>query len=155
MQRGPGPVLLFTLTLSLLSLLPGCAARPANAPSSELEPDTVEAAQAQIEDARRALGMPRAAPSGSTAAAADAPPPPPPDAAKQSSSSAAPSGGEAEYDAQRAACGSSCNAIASMRRAVAALCRIAGNTDNRCVDAKQTLDASEQRVASCGCQATR
>jgi hypothetical protein len=38
-----------------------------------------------------------------------------------------------------------------MRRAVAALCRMAGEADARCEDAKHTLSESEQRVAACGC----
>jgi hypothetical protein len=38
-----------------------------------------------------------------------------------------------------------------MRRAVTAICRIAGDTDARCEGAKQTLVDSESRVKTCGC----
>jgi hypothetical protein len=38
-----------------------------------------------------------------------------------------------------------------MRRSVEALCRLAGDGDARCVDARGTLARSEQRVARCGC----
>jgi hypothetical protein len=38
-----------------------------------------------------------------------------------------------------------------MRRAVAALCRMTGEEDARCEDAKKTLNESESRVARCHC----
>jgi hypothetical protein len=48
-------------------------------------------------------------------------------------------------------CTQSCRALSSMRRAVSALCRMTGDTDNRCSDARRTLSESESRVAGCHC----
>jgi hypothetical protein len=49
-------------------------------------------------------------------------------------------------------CGQSCKALSSMRRAVSALCRMTGDTDSRCADARKTLQDSESRVvATCHC----
>ncbi len=51
-------------------------------------------------------------------------------------------------------CVSPCIALASMRRAVAALCRMTGDGDARCLDARRTLAASENRVSQtsrCSC----
>jgi hypothetical protein len=48
-------------------------------------------------------------------------------------------------------CASSCRALSSMRRAVTALCRMTGDEDTRCSDAKKTLSQSESRVARCHC----
>ncbi len=48
-------------------------------------------------------------------------------------------------------CASPCRALASMRRAVGALCRMTGADDARCLDAKRTLSESEGRAASCSC----
>lgn len=48
-------------------------------------------------------------------------------------------------------CSQSCRALSSMRRAVSALCRMTGDEDARCSDAKKTLEQSESRVARCHC----
>lgn len=52
-----------------------------------------------------------------------------------------------------ATCQRVCVAIASMRRSVDAVCRLAGDDDDRCSRARGTLDRSEGRVrdAGCGC----
>jgi hypothetical protein len=44
-----------------------------------------------------------------------------------------------------------CRALTSMRSAVTALCRMTGNEDARCVDAKRTLADSEGRISPCSC----
>jgi hypothetical protein len=49
------------------------------------------------------------------------------------------------------ACAGPCRALASMRRAVTALCRMTGDTDDRCAAAQRTLKDSEAKVASCHC----
>ncbi len=51
----------------------------------------------------------------------------------------------------RGRCASACRAIASMRRAGAAVCRLAGDDSDRCTKAKETLTDSEKRVAACAC----
>jgi hypothetical protein len=38
-----------------------------------------------------------------------------------------------------------------MRRAVDAICRMAGAQDARCLDARKILKDDEARVAPCGC----
>ena len=49
-------------------------------------------------------------------------------------------------------CASPCRALASMRRAVDALCRMtAGSDDTRCRDAKRTLEDSERLIKACAC----
>lgn len=49
-------------------------------------------------------------------------------------------------------CASPCRALASMRRAVDALCRMTDDDDERCTEARRTLRESTERVASCGCR---
>ncbi|WP_394825228.1 hypothetical protein [Pendulispora albinea] len=119
-------------------------------------------------------GTPRAeqsAPAPASPAPASVPPPPPPASApsvpparapvskpmpSESSSESVPSGSKSSesYHANKSApdpCSTPCRALTSMRRAVEAICRLAGNADARCTDAQKTLAASEQRVASCRC----
>ena len=104
------------------------------------EPRTVEEAQEQIARAKERLeagGRTVAAEKSSTEATARA------DQASQSRREERPAD----------TCGSPCRALASMRRAVEALCRMTGDTDDRCVDAKRTLDENTTRVPSCRCEA--
>jgi hypothetical protein len=109
------------------------AAAPAAKTEAEPEPTTLEEAQAQLDRARTELGGAPAAPASPMA-------PAPAEASSERASG---------YSADP--CASSCRAIASMRRAVSAICRMAGDSDARCTDAKATLSQSEQRVASCHC----
>jgi hypothetical protein len=48
-------------------------------------------------------------------------------------------------------CETSCRALASMKRAADAICRMAGEGDARCGDARKKVEASTARVAACGC----
>ncbi len=50
-----------------------------------------------------------------------------------------------------AVCAGRCKALASMKRAVDALCRMTGESEARCVSAKRTYDASSTRIADCSC----
>lgn len=52
-----------------------------------------------------------------------------------------------ETDCQRM-----CRAFASMQRAQTALCRMAGEDDPRCTEAKKVVEDNAKRVAQCGCQ---
>lgn len=107
-------------------------------------PTTVEEAEEQIARAKAELeGEPRAKTEADGLSAA---PPPPPPAAESRTAEPSPTGERAEP-----ACASPCRAIASMRRAVEALCRLAGESDDRCAGAKRTLEGSEARVAACKC----
>jgi hypothetical protein len=49
------------------------------------------------------------------------------------------------------ACTTPCRALASMRRAVGALCELTGEADARCTEAKKTLAESSSRVGACTC----
>ncbi|MDF2692440.1 MAG: hypothetical protein K0S65_823 [Labilithrix sp.] len=98
------------------------------------EPRTIEEAEGQIARARASLeGTSKAAESSA------------PRAEK------APSSDVAREEKAVDTCGSPCRALASMKRAVEALCRMTGESDTRCVDAKRTLDESGHRVATCRC----
>ncbi|HVJ91158.1 MAG TPA: hypothetical protein VM580_15250, partial [Labilithrix sp.] len=48
-------------------------------------------------------------------------------------------------------CEHSCRALSSMKRAVEALCRMAGDADDRCLAARRTLTSSTTRVLPCRC----
>jgi hypothetical protein len=143
------------------------------------EPMTIEEAEQQIAAARAELAG--HGPAGAGGAAADsagrfapapaAPPPPPaaepspsPSPSPPSSSPSPPASDSPSSTsklpskaAPRATtnaddrCGTPCRALVSMRRAVTALCRMTGNDDTRCVDARRTLTDSQARIAPCSC----
>lgn len=132
----------------------GGAAGEAGAPAAKSpdavrtsEPGSIEEAQAEIAAAQAQLGgsggSSRFAPAPGAAPAAGASKPPATAPAPPSADTARPSAEDR--------CGSPCRALASMRRAVTALCRMTGNEDARCTDAKRTLVDSEGRVAPCSC----
>ena len=104
------------------------------------EPKTVEEAQKQIADAVADLN------GRSALKASDQPKAEP----------APTAGGNApreEYSADAAMnqCVSPCRALASMKRAVEALCRMTGEADTKCVDARKTLADNVGKTASCKC----
>ena len=132
----------------------GADSTPAKAPAQERhdkaledealsEPRTIEEAQDRIAQASAALEAKGDAKASSESAPQAEPP-------------TAPQGGATAPGAPRReredTCGSPCRALASMKRAVEALCRMTGDTDDRCVDAKRTLGESTSRVASCRCE---
>jgi hypothetical protein len=138
-------------SLSLLVLTAACVAAcggaaPAKSPEASESmdraapeprtPRTIEEAQDQIARARASLD-------GSKTKATE---PSAPSAEK------APQGGAVREEKPVDLCGSPCRALASMTRAVEALCRMTGDADNRCVDARRTLDESTARVSSCRCE---
>jgi len=49
-------------------------------------------------------------------------------------------------------CESACKAFSSLRRAAAAVCRLAGESNERCARAKALVKANEARVSSCACE---
>lgn len=53
--------------------------------------------------------------------------------------------------AQETECARMCRAFASMQRAQTALCRMAGDDDTRCAEAKKVVEDNAKRVAHCGC----
>lgn len=148
-------VLLLSISILGLAACGGAIdASPVKAPSQERahtaeapEPRSVEEAQEQIARARADLEARSSSPAAqatgteSQKAASDR---------HQYSPSAGASARE-EHGGIADACGTPCRALASMRRAVEALCRMTGDGDNRCVDAKRTLSESSARVSSCKC----
>jgi hypothetical protein len=48
-------------------------------------------------------------------------------------------------------CNRLCRALGSMRRSVDGVCRLAGDGDSRCRDARETFTERQQRVAGAGC----
>ncbi|HEY3817911.1 MAG TPA: hypothetical protein VGL81_12105 [Polyangiaceae bacterium] len=126
----------------------GCAAAPAAAPTTAApgsakeesrEPATIEEAQAQLEQARAQLAG--QAPAGPSAAGTGA-------TVESSVSGGATSAAESPPPSK---CGNACGAVSSMRRAVDAICRLAGDADARCTDARKTLKDGEAKVTGCGC----
>lgn len=137
-----GGVLRVGLLLVPLSLAAcGGAQSPAGAspPAAEpvFAPTTIEEAEAQIREAEAALGRGEA-PEVATAGAA-------------TSRAAADDAVAAEPKDRRDPCRTSCRALASMTRAVEALCRMTSDADARCAKGRATLAESQARAASCGC----
>jgi hypothetical protein len=112
----------------------------------EPDPTSIDEAEQRIAHAKAALGVapdaapPRAAPSAHMDV----------ETSESLSMSKRPAAQEAPAPVVHR-CASPCRAITSMRRAVVALCRMTGDEDRRCVDAKRTLADSEKRVTSCSC----
>ena len=132
----------------------GCAAGatagapPATAePAAESgrEPASIEEAQAQLARARAALGG-WAAPEGSSHLDSTSKGPAEERKLEQPTT---PSTGDLR-DAS-GGCMTACRAVGSMKRAVDAICRMAGEADPRCTDARKTLADSAGRVVACGC----
>ncbi|HEX3343754.1 MAG TPA: hypothetical protein VHS09_04235 [Polyangiaceae bacterium] len=147
---------LAVLCMSIAGVV-GCAAEPAMAPPSaapaakeEREPATIEEAQAQLERARAEVsGETTRGPSAPGAAGATVEA----EGATTTSEPKASGAGAPSRDAAGSRCGNACGAVGSMRRAVDAICRMAGETDARCAGARRTLKDSEAKVADCGCPA--
>jgi hypothetical protein len=145
-ERRRAAALLFAIASTVMAC--GGAAEPKappqetreRVPREEVAPRTIEDAQEQIARARAALdGTPSEL-----------------DDLKATEPSAAPKAepqGGARAESLEDACSGSCRALASMRRAVDALCRMTGDADERCASAKRTLSDSIRRIASCRCEA--
>lgn len=166
MNRAQRESLLFLViglgSAALLAACGGAESAPAKAPAmksepaDEREPASVAEAQEQIErlsadiagiDRKKAeaaadndssAGASTGA--GGTSSTATARPSSPPGVREETASTK-----------PADSCGQSCRALSSMRRAVSALCRMTGDEDARCSDAKKTLSQSESRVAQCHC----
>jgi hypothetical protein len=121
---------------------PAAPESEAPAPPEE-EPQTIEEAQAAIARARAELeGQRHDLDASASSKTTDAPAQPQGDA---------PPAREERRPGAGAACRASCRALASMKRAVEALCRMAGDADERCTEARRKLEDSTARVAQCGC----
>jgi hypothetical protein len=149
------PVFALTLALGALVIACGGAAPAPKSPTSmpedteaepdpDAEPETIEEAEAAIAYARAAL---EGGPGDGLEAADEAPSQP----GASPTAEPAPAAPPRPKAPGRDPCASPCRAIASMRRAVSALCRMTGDEDPRCEEARKTLEGSEARVQRCGC----
>lgn len=112
----------------------GAAREPSTVASAEArrEPTTAEEAEVQVKDALAQLEP--------TAAPAMAPTPEPqPKAQAQSEAT-----NETRYAAKEESV--ECRAFRSLERATDALCRLAGDKDQRCVDARSAVDRNRTRA---------
>ncbi len=108
-------------------------------PAPEPEPATIEEANARIEQARSDLDQafhPSQAQPTPSAPPSHVPTP----------------GVEQPSATQSSPCEHACRAFASMERAVAAVCRLAGEADVKCTRARKVLDDNTARVKACACR---
>jgi hypothetical protein len=137
---------------------------PIRSPASPIgpAPTSIDEAQRDIARWRQVLGLPAsagasAAPTGSATQGTGYPPSTPGATPTPQTLQSAPDvpNMNAESDSTSSdgndTCATPCRAIASMRRSVDVLCSLAGETDERCVDARRSLEESERVVARCGC----
>lgn len=61
-------------------------------------------------------------------------------------------GNDDEAELSESPCAVACRALTSMKRAAEAVCRLAGESDARCADARKRVSESATRVASCACE---
>jgi hypothetical protein len=150
---------------------PAASPAPPPAPASEGEKDALEesrverddlaSAQAELETARRELeaalepvaaaSKPQPSESGSGAAGPPAAAAParrarPADAADEAPKS------KAEKKGSETSCQTACRAFQSLGRAASSICRLAGDGDQRCGQARQIVSQAERRVTACGCK---
>ena len=145
------------LAVCLAACGAGAGAKAPTSLEADAEPTTIEEAQSQISRARATLAAPheeaqpstpgRATPAGGDVSRQAEPSPPP---AESSTTESPPRPAKTAPSLDGTSCSSPCRALASMRRAVSALCRMTGDTDGRCLDAKRTLAESAVRIA-CSC----
>ena len=145
-----GPTLAFMALAMATAACGGAEPAPAKAPAhvrpdatseedAASEPRTIEEAEQRIAEARATLDSRNAVKATEASPRAQA------DRSQ---------GGASAREEHEDVCRSPCRALASLRRAVEALCRMTGDTDHRCVDARRTLDESTSRVAACTCERT-
>ncbi len=152
------------------------------ASESAPEPTNLGEAEAQLDRAYRELGGTRAVEGGRSTgattkaepaggvkqadkAAPESPPPPspprpaPPAADMPMSDDRALKTGKkdaaSEEQDEAAPCRQACRAYASLRRAVDAVCRLAGDPSEKCTSARDRQKEIEGRVTSCGCGLSR
>lgn len=174
MTTSPPRIALFLVAISSITFAAcggGDAAAPPKSPDAKPattsprhdkdedlgEPQSVEEAQRQIASLRVSLDS-----SGRSALESESRPEKPglqpgPDSAPTTPSTRRPSDpkptdSKATSSGSEDMCVSPCRALASMKRAVDALCRMTGDADTRCVDAKKTLAESTTRVSTCKCE---
>ncbi|NOU35087.1 MAG: hypothetical protein HOO96_44920 [Polyangiaceae bacterium] len=144
------PLVAVALASSSFVAACGGAAYESKAPSAEptphtaeSEPATVAEATARVDQARAELDQALHAPSATPAQPTQ----------PQSQPSHVPMPGTEPAGVQpESPCARACRAFASMERAVAAVCRLAGDADAKCTSAKKVLDENMVRVKACACR---
>lgn len=74
------------------------------------------------------------------------------DAVAKDKNKKAEAGNDDEAELSESPCAVACRALTSMKRAADAVCRLAGEGDARCADARKRVSESATRVASCACE---
>jgi hypothetical protein len=116
---------------------------------------SVEEAQAALARAEQELLALQGGPPAATAGAPEPQAPPPQASAPADRAAEAEEKPAAKADQAAApSCPGLCRAFASLSRAADAVCRLAGETDERCTHARSSVRTNFQRVASCRCAAT-
>jgi hypothetical protein len=143
----------YSVVGGVLAVLIGCGGDAAPAPkspapdreesaSTAAEPKTVQEAQDQIAQAVAELNGTASAGDSAKSTTPGTPPQAEPTVPGQTKKNA---------DAAPDACATPCRALASMKRAVEALCRMTGEGDDKCVDARKTLATNVGKTSSCKC----
>ncbi|HEY8087975.1 MAG TPA: hypothetical protein VIF09_09020 [Polyangiaceae bacterium] len=144
----------FTLPGLVSVCVAGCAASATGGASpttaepaaeSAREPASIEEAQAQLARARADLGG-WVAPDGKSRLDSTSKEPAEERKLEQPTSPAT-----GDFRDAAGGCATACRAMGSMKRAVDAICRMAGEADPRCTEARKTLTDSAGRVVGCGC----
>lgn len=107
------------------------------------EPTTLDDAKAQLERARAELLGEGATPA--------MPAEPGPATPSEGADAAETEAGADVAPGSASACRTTCRAVDSMRSAVTAICRLAGDESDDCREAKSTLTRGEARAEGCGC----
>jgi hypothetical protein len=115
--------------------------------------DSLATAEAEFEQARVELYAALAPTRSDQPAAGAAPKAARPTKPSDSASGAAEAPkGDAEKKSSEGGCATACRAFASLGRAAEAVCRLAGEKDERCTRAKGIVSDAERKVASCACR---
>jgi hypothetical protein len=134
---------------------PAEAERGSALEESRAEGDSLATAQAELDAARRELelALEPLARNQSSATGGAAPPPAaapsrsrPADAADEAPKS------KADKKSGESSCQTACRAFQSLGRAAGSICRITGDKDERCSNARGVVSHAERRVTACNCK---
>jgi hypothetical protein len=120
----------------------GCASSMSAPSQSPRKPTSIDDAEKQLSDAESQIKSLVSQPAGTSIPGDDQRPPPPP---SKDGMTPTPNS-ETNHS-----CPQACKAFSSMKRAVETICQMAGETTERCLQAKERLKASEGMIAICKC----
>jgi hypothetical protein len=119
------------------------------------ERDELASAQAELVAARRelelALGPAKVSKPSATGGAAPPAAAAPSRARPSDAANEAPKG-KADKKSSESSCQTACRAFQSLGRAAGSICRLAGDKDDRCGQARAVVSQAERRVTTCGCK---